>query len=221
MTETPTGPSPSPGGRQFSEASERNRGPIAGVLERLLPETGLMLEIGSGTGQHAAYLAPRFPGLHWQPSDPDPECRASIAAWRDASRRDANGAPNLLAPVDLDVTADPWPVSEAVAVFSANMIHIAPWDCCLGLVAGAGRLLAPTGILILYGPFLDAGRPTAPSNIRFDESLRARDPAWGIRDLADVAGAAAKHGLDLAETVAMPANNLMVVFRRLGSDPEE
>ncbi len=201
------------GRRRFSESCERNRGPIADVLGRVLPEAGLVLEIGSGTGQHAAYFAPRFPALDWRPSDPDPELRASIAAWRDAA-----GAPNLLPPVDLDVTRDAWPVSEAVAVFSANMIHIAPWACCLGLMAGAGRVLSRAGMLFLYGPFLLAGRPTAPSNVRFDESLKARDPAWGIRDLADVAGAAADQGLELAETVDMPANNLMVVFRRRGSD---
>ncbi len=208
-----------PDRRRFSEACERNRGPIAEVLERLLPASGLVLEIGSGTGEHAATFAPRFPGLQWQPSDPDPECRASIAswrdaAWRDASRRGAAGASNLLAPLDLDVTGDSWPVSGAAAVFSANMIHIAPWACCLGLMAGAGRVLAATGILILYGPFIVAGRETAPSNLRFDESLKARDPAWGIRDLADVAGAAAPEGLELAETVDMPANNLAAVFRR-------
>ena len=194
---------------RFSESSERNRGPIADVLERVLPEAGLVLEIGSGTGQHAAYFAPRFPGLDWQPSDPDPELRVSIAAWRDGA-----GAPNLLEPVDLDVTAATWPVSRAAAVFSANMIHIAPWDCCLGLMAGAGRVLTATGMLFLYGPFLVAGRPTAPSNFMFDESLKARDPAWGIRRLADVAGAAADQGLELADTVDMPANNLIVLFRR-------
>ncbi len=197
--------------RRFSEATERNRGPIADVLGRVLPASGLVLEIGSGTGEHAATFAARFPGLDWQPSDPDPELRASIAAWKDST-----SAPNLLPPLDLDVTADSWPVSRAAAVFSANMIHIAPWGCCLGLMAGAGRVLSATGILFLYGPFLVAGKPTAPSNIQFDESLKARDPAWGIRDLADVTVAAAEHGLELAETVDMPANNLAAVFRRRG-----
>lgn len=216
MTETPTTPGGAPDCRRFAEATERNRGPIADVLGRVLPASGLVLEIGSGTGEHAATFAARFPGLDWQPSEPDPELRASIAAWRDASRRDAAGAPNLLPPLDLDVTADSWPVSGAAVVFSANMIHIAPWGCCLGLMAGAGRVLSPDGMLFLYGPFLVAGKPTAPSNIRFDESLKARDPAWGIRDLDDVAGAAAEHGLELAETVDMPANNLSVVFRRRG-----
>ena len=209
MTETPTVPEPAPDCRQHSESCERNRGPIADVLARFLPASGLVLEIGSGTGQHAATFAPRFPALDWQPSDPDPELRASIAAWRDAA-----GAPTLLPPLDLDVTANSWPVSEAVAVFSANMIHIAPWACCLGLMAGAGRVLSATGMLFLYGPFLVTERPTAPSNVRFDESLKARDPAWGIRDLADVAGAAADQGLELSDTVDMPANNLVVVFRR-------
>ena len=211
MTETPTVPEPAPDGRQHSESCERNRGPIADVLARFLPASGLVLEIGTGTGQHSATFAPRFPALDWQPSDPDPELRASIAAWRDAA-----GAPNLLRPVDLDVTREPWPVRRAATVFSANMIHIAPWACCLGLMAGAGRVLAATGMLFLYGPFLVAERPTAASNVRFDASLKARDPAWGLRDLADVAAAAADQGLDLAETVAMPANNLTVVFRRRG-----
>ena len=204
-------PEHAPDHRRFSEASERNRGPIAEVLERLLPESGLVLEIGSGTGEHAATFASRFPAVEWQPSDPDPDLRASIAAWKDST-----SAPNLLAPIDLDVTADRWPVSGAAAVFSANMIHIAPWECCEGLMAGAGRILDPAGVLVLYGPFKVPGRPTAPSNARFDESLRARDASWGVRDLDDVTAAAARHGLELAETVAMPANNLTVVFQKRG-----
>ena len=197
--------------RRVGESSERNKGPILAVLERVLPETGLVLEIGAGTGQHAAYFAPRFPGLEWQPTDPDPAMRDSIAAWVEDTE-----APNLRPPMDLDVTGSVWPVTSAVAVFSANMIHIAPWECCLGLLAGAGRVLNPDGVLILYGPFKRGGEHTAPSNESFDESLRARDPAWGVRDLDDVADAAAGAGLDLAETVDMPANNLIAVFRRRG-----
>ncbi len=197
--------------RRVGESSERNKGPILAVLERVLPEEGLVLEIGAGSGQHAAHFAPRFPGLEWQPTDPDRAMRDSIAAWVEDT-----GAPNLRPPMDLDVTGAVWPITKAVAVFSANMIHIAPWDCCLGLLAGAGKVLTPGGLLVLYGPFKRGGEHTAPSNESFDESLRARDPAWGVRDLDDVADAAAGAGLDLAETVEMPANNLIAVFRRRG-----
>ncbi len=257
MTKNPRPPFPpvdaSTQRRQAAESSERNKGPILEVLKRVLPETGLVLEIGSGTGQHAAHFAPRLPGLVWQPTDPDPEMRASIDAWaqealgeaarpgvapenknsgaaRTGNQQEAwsgaegsatgnkqeTGAPNLRPALDLDVTGDTWPVTEAAAVFSANMIHIAPWDCCEGLLAGAGRILSPNGVLCLYGPFKIGGRHTAPSNESFDQSLRARDPAWGVRDLDDVVQAAEAHGLALTETVAMPANNLTVVFHRRG-----
>ncbi len=217
------------GRRRVADSSERNKGPILEVLKRVLPETGLVLEIGSGTGQHAAHFAPCLPGLVWQPSEPDPDMRVSIEAWVAET-----AAPNLNPPVDLDVTGAVWPITEAQAVFSANMIHIAPWECCLGLLAGAGRILSPArggedpqtsrgsdretknGLLILYGPFKRDGRHTAPSNEQFDASLKARDPSWGVRDLNDVCEAADKHGLALAETVAMPANNLTVVFRKGG-----
>ena len=211
--------------RRFAESSERNKGPILDVLKRVLPEQGLVLEIGSGTGRHAAHFAPRLPGIVWRPSDRDSESFASIDAWAQEA-----GAPNLRRPVVLDVTEAVWPIEQeagtaerrtgkqqvAAAVFSANMIHIAPWDCCLGLLAGAGRVLKPGGLLVLYGPFKRGGRHTAPSNESFDESLRARDPAWGVRDLDAVADAAAGAGLALAETVEMPANNLIAVFRRRG-----
>ncbi len=204
-----TPPKPAWHRRRVAESSERNKGPILDVLKRVLPETGLVLEIGSGTGGHAAHFAPRLPGLVWQPTDPDPEMRASIGAWVAETN-----APNLRPPMDLDVTGEAWPITEAQAVFSANMIHIAPWECCLGLLAGAGRTLSPGGVLVIYGPFKRDGRHTAPSNERFDESLKSRDPAWGVRDLDDVAEAAKGHGLDLAETVTMPANNLTVVFHK-------
>ncbi|MFQ5764191.1 MAG: DUF938 domain-containing protein [Rhodospirillales bacterium] len=197
------------GGRLVSESCERNKDPILEVLKRVLPETGLVLEIGAGTGQHPVHFAPAFPGLAWQPTDPDAASRASIAAWAEAA-----GAPNLLSPVALDVMDDPWPVADAVAVISINMIHIAPWACCLGLIAGAKRVLAEGGVLFLYGPFKVGGRHTAPSNKRFDMSLRSRDPAWGVRNLDDVAMEAREAGFQLAETVQMPANNLSVVFRR-------
>ncbi len=202
-------PDDSPDGRQFAPATERNRDAIAAVLERVLPETGLVIEIGAGSGEHAAYFAPRFPGLVWQPTEPDPDGRASIEAWVEAAN-----VPNLRAALDLDVTGNPWPITEANVVFSANMIHIAPWQCCLGLMAGAGRILKEGGQLVLYGPFKRDGEHTAPSNADFDAGLRSRDPAWGVRDLGDVTQAALDNGLALEETVDMPANNLMAIFRR-------
>jgi len=211
---------PSPPERQFSAPCERNRAPILAVLQRVLPDTGLMVEIAAGTGQHAAYFAPEFPGLTWQPTEPNPIGRASIDAWAAeayAAKAGAGktGATNLLAAMDLDVTDPTWPIKEeAAAAYSANMVHIAPWECCLGLMAGTGRTLSDTGVLILYGPFLKDGLHTAPSNAQFDDSLRRRDPAWGIRDLADVILAAADNGLTHFETVEMPANNMMQIFHR-------
>ncbi|MGJ3259718.1 MAG: DUF938 domain-containing protein [Rhodospirillales bacterium] len=195
--------------KQLSAASERNKGPILDVLERVLPESGLVLEIASGTGQHAVHFATALPALEWQPSDIDPELRASVEAWR----ADA-GLSNLKAPLHLDVTADTWPVAAADAIVNANMIHIAPWKVCLGLFDGAARLLPEGGILYMYGPYKIGGQHTAPSNASFDQSLRMRDPSWGIRDLDVVAEEAGRRGLDLIETVEMPANNLSVVYRK-------
>jgi len=198
---------PSP--RPFSPAAERNAGPILAQLQRVLPAQGVMLEIASGTGQHAACFAAALPGWTWQPTDFDAESLRSVADWCAA-------LPNVRAPLRLDVLADPWPgVPERVdAVFCANMIHIAPWDCTAGLIRGAGRHLAPQGVLITYGPYLEDEVTTAPSNLAFDEDLKRRNPAWGIRRLADVAAMAREHGLTLAERVSMPANNLLLVWRR-------
>jgi SAM-dependent methyltransferase len=195
--------------RQYRPHVARNREPILAVLKRVLPPRGLVLEIASGSGEHAAYFAGQLPALSWQPSDPEPEALASIAAHRAAS-----DAPNLLPRVHLDVTARTWPVERADAVMCCNMIHIAPWSACEGLIAGAGRVLPAGGLLYLYGPYKIDGRHTAPSNEAFDRDLRSRDPAWGIRDFAEVTALAKRHGLDLAETVPMPANNLSVIFRR-------
>ncbi len=170
---------------------------------------GLVLEVASGSGEHAAYFAAKLPALDWQPTDPDAQALASISAHcADA------GLPNLLAPLHLDVTAAQWPVDRADAVICCNMIHIAPWAACEGLIAGAARVLPAGGLLYLYGPYKIGGQHTAPSNQAFDEQLRARNPAWGIRDLDDVTALAARHGFVLAETVPMPANNLSVIFRR-------
>ena len=257
--------------RRYSEACARNRAPILAVLQRVLPAAGRLLEIGAGTGQHAAYFAPHFPGLTWQPTEPDADDRASIEAWAAETN-----ALNLRPPIDLDVTEAAWPVEQEArsaatgtqqearsaatgtqqeaatgaatgtqqeaatgaartgtqqeartgaartgtpkfsAVFSANMIHIAAWDCCLGLMAGAGRILSENGTLILYGPFKQGGHHTAPSNAQFDDSLRRRNAAWGIRDEEAVIDAAAANGLAHIETVQMPANNRMQIFQRRG-----
>jgi SAM-dependent methyltransferase len=187
----------------------RNREPILDVLKRILPREGLVLEIASGSGEHVAWFAKALPYLVWQPTDPDERALASIAAHRAEA-----GTPNLLAPLRLDVTAEHWPLECADAVMCNNMIHIAPWAACEGLIAGAGRVLPPGGVLYLYGPYKIDGRHTAPSNQEFDDQLRTQNAQWSIRDLADVVDLARRHRLELAETVQMPANNLSVIFRR-------
>jgi len=200
---------PLPPGALIAPAVARNRDPILAVLRRVLPERGLVLEIASGSGEHAVYFAAALQNLTWQPTDPDPEARDSIAAYRAAAQ-----LPNLLPPLALDAAASSWPVTQADAVVSINMIHIAPWAAAEGLMAGAKRLLPGGGVLFLYGPFREHGQHTAPSNAAFDESLRARNREWGVRDLDEVAALASRHGLALEERLAMPANNLSVVFRR-------
>ena len=189
----------------------RNRDPILEVLRRALPPQGSVLEIASGSGEHAAYFAERLPSLTWQPTDPDPQALASIAAHRAAA-----GVANLLPPLQLDVHAERWPVERADAIVCCNMIHIAPWSACEGLISGAARVLPAGGILYLYGPYKIGGRHTAPSNAAFDADLQARNPQWGIRDLGDVIALAERCGFALAETVPMPANNLSAIFRRGG-----
>ena len=186
----------------------RNAGPIADVLKTVLPARGLVLEVASGTGEHALHFAHAFPNLLWQPSDPEPAAQRSIDAWRAEA-----GLANLLPAVALDARAAEWPIAAVDAVLCINMIHISPWAATEGLLRGAARLLAPGAPLFLYGPFLQGGVETAPSNAAFDDSLRARDPEWGLRDLEAVAAAARGFGLDAV--VAMPANNLSVVLRKL------
>ena len=199
--------------RRHAPATVRNRQFILDVLRDALPERGTVLETASGSGEHAVYLAEQLPALRWAPSDREDENLASIAAWAAEA-----GLPNLLAPRRIDVTAGDWGVADIaadlVAVMNVNMIHIAPWTVCEGLMAGAGRLLPPGGLLYMYGPYIRDDVPTAPGNLAFDASLRRQDPAWGIRNLADVADRAAANGLRLARTVEMPANNLSVLFRR-------
>lgn len=199
-----------PLGARTSPATARNRAPILEVLKSRLPAGGLVLEIAAGAGEHAIYNASALPHLQWQPTDLDPEALESIAAWR----ADA-GLPNLLPALRLDA-ADPgsWPVKRADAVISINMIHISPWAATEGLMSGAGRVLPTGGGLFLYGPFFESEVPPAPSNREFDESLRRRNPEWGIRRLDAIAAAAAAQGLVLSERISMPANNLTIVFRK-------
>ncbi len=202
-------PSRSDDARQFAPATARNREPILAVLREELPESSTVLEVASGTGEHAVHFATALPHLSWQPTDPSPEARASIAAWRESE-----GSANLLAPLELDAASDAWPVIRADAMVCINMIHISPWAATEGLMRGAGRLLWSGAPLILYGPYRRAGLPLEPSNAAFDESLKARDPRWGLRLLEDVVECAAANGLDLARVVEMPANNLTVIFRK-------
>ena len=194
--------------RRFSESTARNRGPILIVLERVLAKDAEVLEIASGAGEHAVSAARAMPCVVWQPSDPDPDSRASIAAWIAHE-----GLTNVLPPLAIDVRTDDWGVSKAFdALVAINMIHIAPWEATPGLFRGAGRLLRPGGVLFLYGPFKRDGVHTTPSNEAFDQWLKQRDPAFGVRDLDDVTRVGEKNGLTFRETVAMPANNLSVVF---------
>jgi SAM-dependent methyltransferase len=195
--------------KQHAPATERNREPIREVLGRELPPSGTVLEIASGSGEHAVAFARAFPHLTWQPSDPDERALASIAAWRDEAR-----LPNLAPPIMLDVTGA-WPVERADAIVCINMVHIAPWEAALALFEGAGRRLAPGGLLFLYGPYRFGGVFTAPSNAAFDASLRGRDPRWGVRDVEDLRAAAAAQGFTLGEPVALPANNHVLLFRRV------
>lgn len=194
--------------KRHAPATLRNRDAITAKLAEELPAAGLVLEVASGSGEHAVHFARHFPMLDWQPSDPDRAALASIAAWSAEA-----GLANLCAPLMLDAAAAEWPLARADALLCINMVHISPWAATLGLMAGAARLLPAGAPLILYGPFIEADVLTVPSNLAFDESLRARDPAWGLRDVADVAAAAAAQGLDLTRRMAMPANNLILVFR--------
>ena len=191
---------------QIAPSAARNREPILAVLRAWLPITGLVLEVASGTGEHAVWFSARLPGVTWQPTDVDPARVASIAAWRAAE-----GMANLLAPMMLDAAAPVWPVAAADALVAVNVTHIAPWAVTVGLFAGAARVLRRGGIAILYGP-LDDGE-MGDGNVAFDADLRARDPAWGVRRSADVVLAAQAAGLALATEVAMPANNTVLVFR--------
>ena len=210
--------------RQYASATDRNREPILAVLQHVLPPTGTILEIASGTGQHAAFFASRLAPRYWLPSDPQPSLRKSIRAWATA-----NPSEHLLSPLSLDACDAQWPVEDPhfketlgifnlpsiTAIVNINMIHIAPWEACLGLLAGAQRLLSSGSILYLYGPYQRQGRHTAPSNATFDAWLRSQNPTWGVRNLEDVVATAEAHQLTLQSVIDMPANNLSVIFEKV------
>lgn len=207
-----------------SPAADRNKQPILDTLRRVLPEHGMALEIASGTGQHATWFAAGLPGWQWQPTDLQGSAMQTIAAWTEQS-----GVRNVLPPMRLDVTSEQWPdesdlFGEAFgetfdAVYCANMLHIAPWAACAGLMQGAARVLTPEGVLITYGPYFEDDVPTSPGNVAFDESLRNTHPDWGLRQLSAVKAEARRAGLHLRERHAMPANNLLLVWSREPTPP--
>lgn len=200
-----------PDGALTSPATTRNTAPILNVLRAHLPARGRVLEIAAGSGRHALAFSTALPGLDWTPSDPSPQARTSIAAWRAAE-----GAPNLAEPMALDcLSPAAWPEGPFQALVCINMVHISPWAATEGLMALAGRVLSPMGLLYLYGPYRQADVETAASNEAFDVDLKARDPAWGLRDMADVVTLAKANGLVLTLRKAMPANNLSLLFRRV------
>lgn len=195
--------------RRFAPAVARNVAPIIAVLEQWLPPHGSVLELASGTGEHVVAFAQRFPSLDWKPSDPNPDALASISAWREAHSLD-----NVAMPISLDARDRQWPLERADAIVAINMIHISPWAAALGLLDGAARLLPSGAPLILYGPWIEQGVATAPSNLAFDADLRARDPEWGLREVEAFTAAAAERELVQTDHREMPANNLMLLLRR-------
>lgn len=206
--------------RRYAPATERNREPILAVLQQVLPPTGTILEISSGTGEHAIFMAPQLAPRYWLPSDPNPDARASIAAWQQSAPCD-----NIYPPIDLDASSSQWLAESAelancdlqqypiTAIVNINMIHIAPRSAYLGLLAGAKRILPIGGILYLYGPFKQGEVHTAPSNAAFDASLQSQNPEWGVRDLEEITAIAQSSNLELQKIYPMPANNLSVVFK--------
>ena len=212
MTDRPApwepGSGPAAAGKRHAPATERNRDAILAGLRDELPSSGLVLEVASGSGQHVVHFAAALPALDWQPSDPDPAALVSIESWRQEA-----GLPNVRPPLGLDASAD-WPVERADAILCVNMVHISPWEATLGLMKGVGAVLSPGGLLYLYGPYLRENVETAPSNLAFDASLKARDPQWGLRRVEDVIAAAEGEGLVLRRLLEMPANNLSLIFRR-------
>ncbi|MGF1601319.1 MAG: DUF938 domain-containing protein [Thermosynechococcaceae cyanobacterium] len=211
--------------RQYAPATQRNRDAILDILHQVLPEKGTVLEVSSGTGEHAVYFAPRLQPRYWLPSDPNPVAQASIAAWREHHPTE-----NLLAPIALNAEDLSGLVEQQgivsglvepiVAIANINMIHISPWSACLGLLAGAGQILPPSGVLYLYGPYQRNGVHTSDSNAVFDRGLRSQNPQWGVRDIEAVIAAAQRQQLDLVNMIEMPANNLSVIFQRQNNDSE-
>ncbi len=198
--------------RQYAPSAARNCGPIWEVLRPHLPAHGLALEVASGSGEHTVHFArASVPELVYQPSDPDPLARASIDAWAVAS-----GLANIRPAIALDAAADVWPIECVDVVICINMIHISPWSATVGLMRGAGRVLAASGLLFLYGPYRRGGRHMAPSNQAFDQDLRRRNSEWGVRDLEGVSDLAGRAGFGPPAVAQMPANNLSVLFRRTG-----
>jgi hypothetical protein len=195
--------------RLVSPSAERNRAPISQALSQVLPERGVVLEIGSGTGQHVVHFARAMPNVIWQPSERDDDCLRSIVAWLSVEQ-----LPNVRPPLHLDVSAWPWPIRSAAALVCINMIHIAPWSATEALLRGGEALLSGGGVLCLYGPFRQQGRHTSPSNEAFDALLRRQDQDWGVRDLDEVARLADGAGFDLLQTHEMPSNNMIVVLRK-------
>lgn len=195
--------------RRSAPAVARNTAPILEVLREVLPAQGSVVEVASGTGEHALAFARAFPDLLFQPTDPDPDALRSTAAWREEA-----GLPNLLPPLRLDASTEDWPVAQADAVLCINMVHISPWAATLGLMRGAERVLSQDGVLYLYGPYLQRRVETAPSNLAFDADLKRRNPDWGLRRLEEVVVQAEARGLHLDRVMPMPANNLSVVFRK-------
>ena len=194
--------------KRHAPATARNSEPLAEVLAEELPDRGLVLEVASGSGEHAVFLARRFPALDWQPSDVDPEALASVDAWAAEA-----AVANLRPAIALDAAQADWPIAAADAVLCVNMVHISPWSAAVGLFTGAGRILTSGAPLVLYGPFIEPGRETAPSNLAFDQSLKQRNSEWGLRNTADLDALAADHGLRRTARHAMPANNLVLVYR--------
>ena len=200
--------------KQYAPATERNRQPILEVLQKFIPKKGNILEIASGTGEHACFFAPYFPNQQWIPSDPDRLLRLSIEAWRQDCTSN-----NLQMPLEINVSLpnleekiDPSAIAVIIAI---NLIHISPWSACQGLMKGAGKILPSGGILYLYGPYKQNGKHTAPSNEAFDQSLQFRNPDWGVRNLEDVVELAEKYQLILHKIIPMPANNLSLIFHHL------
>ena len=212
MTDRPEpwepGSSPAVAGKRHAPATLRNRDAILSILRDELPSSGLVLEVASGSGEHAIHFAAALPNLDWQPSDPDPTALGSIEAWR----RDA-GLPNLLAPIQLDA-ANAWPIEMAAAIVCINMVHISSWAATVGLFRGAAKLLRAGAPLILYGPYIEGDVQTAPSNLAFHQSLQDRNPNWGLRDAADVDHIAAQSSFRRTGRTEMPANNLTLIYRR-------